>query len=72
MGSLDRFSLLDLTAVFLCCQAEGRAMLQRGSGSIINVVSISSHVVNRPQLHNCHQPKKPALKIDQPRQIEAP
>ena len=33
-------------------------MLQRGSGSIINVVSISSHVVNRPQLHGHYNAAK--------------
>ena len=54
----DRVLDLDLKAVFLCCQAEGRAMLQRGSGSIINVVSISSHVVNRPQLHGHYNAAK--------------
>ena len=33
-------------------------MLQRGSGSIINVVSISSHIVNRPQLHGHYNAAK--------------
>ena len=54
----DRVLDLDLKAVFLCCQAEGRAMLQQGSGSIVNVVSISSHVVNRPQLHGHYNAAK--------------
>ena len=54
----DRVLDLDLKAVFLCCQAEGRAMLQRGSGSIINVVSISSHTVNRPQQHGHYNAAK--------------
>ncbi|MCH2661076.1 SDR family NAD(P)-dependent oxidoreductase, partial [bacterium] len=47
----DKVLDIDLKGVFFCCQAEGRAMLQRGCGSIINIVSISSHIVNRPQLH---------------------
>ena len=54
----DRVLDLDLKAVFLCCQAEGRAMLQRGSGSIINIVSISSHTVNRPQQHGHYNAAK--------------
>ncbi len=40
---------LNLKAVFLCCQAEGRAMLAQGSGSIINTASMSARIVNRPQ-----------------------
>jgi NAD(P)-dependent dehydrogenase (short-subunit alcohol dehydrogenase family) len=40
---------VNLKGVFLCCQAEGRAMLAAGSGAIINVASISARIVNRPQ-----------------------
>ena len=54
----DRVLDIDLKAVFLCCQAEGQAMLQLGSGSIINVVSISSQIVNRPQLHGHYNTAK--------------
>jgi NAD(P)-dependent dehydrogenase (short-subunit alcohol dehydrogenase family) len=54
----DKVLDIDLKAVFLCCQAEGRAMLQRESGSIINIVSISSHIVNRPQLHGHYNTAK--------------
>ena len=61
----DRVLDLDLKAVFLCCQAEGLAMLQQGSGSIINVVSISSHVVNRPQLHGHYNAAKACLPANQ-------
>jgi NAD(P)-dependent dehydrogenase (short-subunit alcohol dehydrogenase family) len=42
---------VNLKGVFLCCQAEGRAMLAQGSGSIINVASMSGQIVNRPQQH---------------------
>ena len=54
----DRVLDIDLKAVFLCCQAEGKAKLQQGSGSIINIVSISSHIVNRPQLHGHYNTAK--------------
>lgn len=42
---------VNLKGVFLCCQAEGRVMLAQGSGSIINVASMSGQIVNRPQQH---------------------
>jgi NAD(P)-dependent dehydrogenase (short-subunit alcohol dehydrogenase family) len=45
----DRVIALDLKAVFLCAQAEGRRMLARGAGSIINIASMSAQVVNFPQ-----------------------
>ncbi len=40
---------LNLTAVFLCAQAEGRVMLEAGYGKIINTASMSGHIVNTPQ-----------------------
>jgi NAD(P)-dependent dehydrogenase (short-subunit alcohol dehydrogenase family) len=38
---------INLTGVFLSCQAEGRAMLPRGKGSIVNIASMSGSIVNR-------------------------
>lgn len=38
---------VNLTGVFLSCQAEGRAMLRNGGGSIVNVGSISASIANR-------------------------
>ncbi len=38
---------VNLTGVFLSCQAEGRAMLKRGRGSIVNIASMSGSIVNR-------------------------
>ena len=40
---------LNLRGVFLCCQAEGRVMLERGYGKIINTASMSAMIVNRTQ-----------------------
>lgn len=40
---------VNLTGTFLCAQAEARAMLPRGYGKIINMASMSAHIVNRPQ-----------------------
>jgi sorbose reductase len=45
----DRVMDLNLKGVFLCAQAEGRAMLAAGYGKIINTASMSGHIVNRPQ-----------------------
>jgi NAD(P)-dependent dehydrogenase (short-subunit alcohol dehydrogenase family) len=38
---------VNLTGVFLSCQAEARAMLDRGRGSIVNLASMSGSIVNR-------------------------
>ena len=45
----DNIMDLNLKGVFLCCQAEGRAMLKTGYGKIINTASMSAHIVNIPQ-----------------------
>ena len=37
---------VDLTGVFLCCQAAGRYMIDHGGGKIVNTASISGLVVN--------------------------
>ena len=38
---------VNLTGVFLSCQAEARVMLPRGRGSIVNIASMSGSIVNR-------------------------
>ncbi|MCA0296272.1 MAG: SDR family oxidoreductase [Actinobacteria bacterium] len=38
---------VDATGVFLACQAEGRAMLGHGRGSIVNIASMSGSIANR-------------------------
>lgn len=38
---------VDATGVFLACQAEGRAMLRHGRGSIVNIASMSGTIANR-------------------------
>ena len=38
---------VNLTGLFLSCQAEGRRMLAHGKGSIVNIASMSGTIVNR-------------------------
>jgi NAD(P)-dependent dehydrogenase (short-subunit alcohol dehydrogenase family) len=38
---------VNLTGVFLSCQAEARAMLRHGRGAIVNIASMSGSIVNR-------------------------
>ena len=40
---------INLSGVFLTAQAAGQIMLKQGSGSIINIASMSAHIVNVPQ-----------------------
>jgi NAD(P)-dependent dehydrogenase (short-subunit alcohol dehydrogenase family) len=38
---------INLTGVFISSQAEGRALIRNGGGSIVNIGSISAHIANR-------------------------
>lgn len=40
---------VNLDGVFWCCREAGRAMLERGSGSIVNIASMSGMISNHPQ-----------------------
>lgn len=40
---------INLDGVFYCCRDVGKRMLARGSGCIVNIASMSGHVVNDPQ-----------------------
>src|SRR5689334_7597524 len=48
--SLEQFRKVmqvNVDGVFLCCQAEGRALLRNGGGAIVNIASMSGTIVNR-------------------------
>jgi sorbose reductase len=45
----DRIMDINMKGVFLCSQEAAHLMIPRKSGSIINIGSISAHVVNVPQ-----------------------
>ncbi|EME30103.1 short-chain dehydrogenase/reductase SDR isoform 1 [Galdieria sulphuraria] len=49
---------VNLTGVFLCCQAEAKWMIPRRYGKIINIASMSGHIVNHPQKHVAYHTAK--------------
>jgi NAD(P)-dependent dehydrogenase (short-subunit alcohol dehydrogenase family) len=52
---------INVTGVFLSCQAEGRVMLSRGRGSIVNISSMSGSIVNRGLLQAHYNSSKAAV-----------
>ena len=52
---------INLTGVFLSCQAEGRAMLEHGRGAIVNIASMSGSIVNRGLLQAHYNSSKAAV-----------
>jgi NAD(P)-dependent dehydrogenase (short-subunit alcohol dehydrogenase family) len=49
---------VNLNAVFWCCRAFGKRMLEAGRGSIVNVGSMSGFIVNRPQPQSYYNASK--------------
>ncbi len=57
-----RFHLdVNLDGLFWCCRAFGREMLKQGSGSIINIGSMSGLIVNKPQPQSFYNASKAAV-----------
>lgn len=52
---------VNLTGVFLSCQAEARVMLGRGRGAIVNLASMSGSIVNRGLLQAHYNASKAAV-----------
>jgi len=52
---------VNLNGVFWCCRAFGKGMLERGSGAIVNVGSMSGFIVNRPQEQANYNASKAAV-----------
>jgi NAD(P)-dependent dehydrogenase (short-subunit alcohol dehydrogenase family) len=52
---------VNLNGVFLCCQAEGRALLRNGGGSVVNIASMSGVIVNRDLLQVHYNASKAAV-----------
>lgn len=51
----------NLSALWFVSQAVGRHMAQRGSGTIVNVGSMSGEIVNRPQMQPAYNASKAAV-----------
>ena len=49
---------LNLRGLFMCCQAEGRHMISKGYGKIINIASMSSLIVPHPQKQAAYNTSK--------------
>jgi len=52
---------VNLNGAFWCVRAVGRHMLAQGSGSIVNIGSMSGFIVNRPQPQSYYNASKAAL-----------
>lgn len=52
---------VNVTGVWNCCQAFGRHMRERGTGTIVNIGSISAQIVNRPQWQPAYNASKAAV-----------
>jgi NAD(P)-dependent dehydrogenase (short-subunit alcohol dehydrogenase family) len=49
---------VDLDGVFYCCREAGKKMLERGSGTIVNIGSMSGIISNRPQPQSAYNAAK--------------
>ncbi len=52
---------VNLNGVFWCCREVGKAMLGRGSGSIVNIASMSGIISNHPQPQAAYNASKAAV-----------
>ena len=52
---------VNLDGLFWCCRSFGRRMLERGSGSIVNIGSMSGFIVNKPQPQSFYNASKAAV-----------
>jgi NAD(P)-dependent dehydrogenase (short-subunit alcohol dehydrogenase family) len=52
---------VNVDGVFWCCRAFGRQMLSQGSGSIVNIGSMSGFIVNKPQPQSFYNASKAAV-----------
>ncbi|MDM4762994.1 SDR family oxidoreductase [Galbitalea sp. SE-J8] len=57
LGVLD----VNTNGVFRCCREVGKVMLEAGSGSIVNIGSMSASVVNTPQKQSAYNASKAAV-----------
>ncbi len=56
-----RIIAVNLDGTYWCCRAVGRHMLERGSGAIVNIASMSGSIVNVPQPQAAYNASKAAV-----------
>ncbi len=61
LAQWQRMLDVNLTGIFLSCQAEGKVMLARQEGSIVNIASMSGTIVNRGILQAHYNSSKAAV-----------
>lgn len=61
LAQWQRMLDVNLTGVFVACQAEGRAMLRDGTGAIVNIASMSGSIVNRGLMQAHYNTSKAAV-----------
>lgn len=61
LATWQRMYDVDVTGVFISCQAEARAMLDNGGGSIVNIASMSGSIANRGLLQAHYNSAKAAV-----------
>ena len=52
---------VNVNGLWYCAQAAGRRMVERGSGVIVHIGSISAMIVNRPQMQPAYNASKAAV-----------
>jgi NAD(P)-dependent dehydrogenase (short-subunit alcohol dehydrogenase family) len=63
MSDKDWLNLMNvnLNGLFWCCRAVGKHMLERKSGAIVNIGSMSGSIVNKPQPQAAYNASKAAV-----------
>jgi NAD(P)-dependent dehydrogenase (short-subunit alcohol dehydrogenase family) len=61
LAQWQRVLNINVTGIFLSCQAEARAMLSHGRGAIVNIASMSGTIVNRGLLQAHYNSSKAAV-----------
>lgn len=52
---------VNVNGVFWCCREAGKVMLEQGSGSIVNIASMSGIISNHPQPQSAYNASKAAV-----------
>jgi NAD(P)-dependent dehydrogenase (short-subunit alcohol dehydrogenase family) len=61
LAQFQKVMQVNVDGVFLCCQAEGRALLRNGGGAVVNIASMSGTIVNRDLLQVHYNASKAAV-----------